>query len=61
MFCDSQVFKQCARAQPNGICQEPEDVAKVIVFLASDDASFINGGNIPVDGGWRNALADCSK
>jgi len=30
---------------------EPEDVARVAAFLASDDAAFINGANIVVDGG----------
>ena len=30
----------------------PEELAKVYVFLASDDASFINGTTITVDGGW---------
>ena len=29
----------------------PEDVAKMIVFLASDDAGKITGVNIPVDSG----------
>jgi len=29
-----------------------EEVAKVAVFLASDDASFVNGVILPVDGGW---------
>lgn len=30
---------------------EPEDVAKVMLFLASDDAGFVTGVNLPVDGG----------
>lgn len=30
---------------------EPEEVANLIVFLASDEASFLNGLNVPVDGG----------
>lgn len=30
----------------------PEELAKVYVFLASEDANFINGTTIVVDGGW---------
>lgn len=30
---------------------EPADIAAVVAFLASDDARFVNGVNLPVDGG----------
>ena len=36
---------------PLGRPGEPEDVASVIAFLASDEARFVNGAIIPVDGG----------
>lgn len=36
---------------PFGRIGQPEEVASVIAFLASDDASFVHGVNMPVDGG----------
>lgn len=44
----AEIQKRCPMGRP----AEPEDVAKAILFLASDDASFITGVTLPVDGGW---------
>jgi NAD(P)-dependent dehydrogenase (short-subunit alcohol dehydrogenase family) len=39
-------------AHPIGRLGEPSEVAKAILFLASDEASFITGAILPVDGGF---------
>jgi NAD(P)-dependent dehydrogenase (short-subunit alcohol dehydrogenase family) len=39
-------------AHPMGRLGEPSEVAKAILFLASDDASFITGAILAVDGGF---------
>lgn len=35
---------------------DPSEIAKVAVFLVSDDASFVNGECLVVDGGWTAAM-----
>ncbi|WP_207001710.1 SDR family NAD(P)-dependent oxidoreductase [Trinickia mobilis] len=48
----ASVFAQIAAQVPVGRLGVPDDIANTAVFLASDDASFINGADIQVDGGW---------
>lgn len=42
---------QAAATTPLGRTGTPDEVAKAVVFLASDDASFVNGAELFVDGG----------
>ena len=55
-----QSFDAVAEAMKNAApakrFAEPEEVAAAIVFLASESAGFINGINVPVDGGRTKSL-----
>lgn len=43
---------QLIQATPLGRIGKPEEVANAILFLASDEASFINGAELVIDGGY---------
>lgn len=55
MFDNDALMTKFAERIPMGRAAEPEEVGDVIAFLASDDARFVNGVNLPVDGGlWAS-------
>ena len=49
---DERYQKDIIANTPLGRIAEQEEVARVIAFLASDEASFITGIALPVSGGW---------
>jgi meso-butanediol dehydrogenase/(S,S)-butanediol dehydrogenase/diacetyl reductase len=51
MTADKDLLSRFAERIPLGRVCEPREVAAVIAFLASEDASFMTGANVAVDGG----------
>lgn len=52
---DPDVLDRAHRRTPWPRLGVPNDVARAALFLASDDASFVTGINLMVDGGWTAA------
>jgi NAD(P)-dependent dehydrogenase (short-subunit alcohol dehydrogenase family) len=55
-YQDPQVLQRRSAAIPLGRIGAPEDMAQVVMFLASDRAGFVNGQEIIVDGGFEHML-----
>lgn len=51
-----EILGAMAKQSPMKRIAEPNEVAEAIAFLASDRASYINGINVPVDGGRTKCL-----
>jgi glucose 1-dehydrogenase len=51
-----EVIEYAKLRTPYARLGEPEDVARLAVFLLSDDCTFTTGAIVPVDGGWLAAF-----
>jgi len=49
------MLKQAEGAVPLGRLAEPEEIAAVTTFLASDASSYVNGAEFFADGGYAQA------
>ena len=49
---EDKVMRWVMRELPMGRMGEPEEVARAALYLASDDASYVTGTALMVDGGW---------
>lgn len=50
-----EVVQEMARSLPAGRMAEPEEIARVAVFLASEAASYVHGSSVYMDGGSRRS------
>jgi NAD(P)-dependent dehydrogenase (short-subunit alcohol dehydrogenase family) len=51
-FTDPGLNQIIVAATPAGTKGAPPDIAAAVAFLASDEADFVNGATLHVDGGW---------
>jgi meso-butanediol dehydrogenase / (S,S)-butanediol dehydrogenase / diacetyl reductase len=56
LLADDHPMRTIERHIPLRRIGAPEEVARCVVFLASDEASYVTGANLMVDGGWSAVL-----
>ena len=49
---EKEMFEKLSKTQPVGRMARPEEIAHLILYLCSDEASFITGCDYPIDGGF---------
>ncbi len=51
---ETEMLKKLSATQPVGRMGQPEEVASLAVYLASDESKFVTGANFEIDGGFNN-------
>ncbi len=49
---ESEMFAKLSATQPIGRMGMPQEVAALVLYLASDESAFVTGTNFPIDGGF---------
>jgi len=49
---EAEMFEKLSKTQPIGRMGQPEEIAKQVLYLCSDEASFITGSDFAIDGGY---------
>ena len=47
-----EMFKTLSKTQPIGRMGQPDEIGSLVLYLCSDEASFITGSDFPIDGGF---------
>lgn len=56
LLAEDHPMREIGRHIPLGRVGRPDEVAACALFLASDEASYVTGANLMVDGGWSAVL-----
>jgi NAD(P)-dependent dehydrogenase (short-subunit alcohol dehydrogenase family) len=56
LLAEGHPMRQIQKAIPLQRIGTPTDVINCVLFLASNDASYVTGHNLMVDGGWSSVL-----
>ncbi|MEQ8211417.1 MAG: SDR family oxidoreductase [Lacipirellulaceae bacterium] len=51
---EAEMLANLSATQPLGRMGQPEEIASLAVYLASDEATFVTGANFEIDGGFHN-------
>jgi NAD(P)-dependent dehydrogenase (short-subunit alcohol dehydrogenase family) len=49
---ETEVFEQLSKSQPIGRMGKPDEVASLVLYLCTEEASFITGSDYAIDGGF---------
>jgi NAD(P)-dependent dehydrogenase (short-subunit alcohol dehydrogenase family) len=49
---EAEMFEKLSKTQPIGRMAKPDEISKLVLYLCSDEASFITGNDYPIDGGF---------